>query len=223
MRLLLFDIDGTLLSCGPQVRPWFAGALIETYGTAGAIDGYDFAGRTDPEIVQDLVGDPCPERLGHMRQRYLDALDDHLDATAMRLMPGVRPLLDELVTRDDVVVGLLTGNWERGARIKLARLALGEYFQLGAFAEDGPARRDLPPVALARAQGHTGRVFAATDALVIGDSVHDVACARAHRVPVLAVATSHTPASRLAAAGADRVIPDLTAISADELVSFGVG
>ncbi|MDX1999381.1 MAG: HAD family hydrolase [Thermoanaerobaculia bacterium] len=222
MRLLLFDIDGTLLTCGPQVRPWFADALVAVYGTAGAIDGYDFAGRTDPEIVQDLVGDPCPERLGRMRRRYLDALDRHLDAAAMRLMPGVRPLLDELVTRDDVVVALLTGNWERGARIKLARLGLEPYFRLGAFAEDGPARRDLPPVALSRACQHTGREFGAADALVIGDSVHDVACARAHRVPVLAVATSHTPAARLAAAGADRVISDLTAISADELVSFGV-
>lgn len=222
MRLLLFDIDGTLLTCGPQVRPWFAGALVTVYGTAGAIDGYDFAGRTDPEIVQDLVGDPCPERLGRMRQHYLDELDRHLDADAMRLMPGVRALLDELATRDDVVVALLTGNWERGARIKLARLGLEPYFRLGAFAEDGPARRDLPPVALARARHHTGWEFGAADALVIGDSVHDVACARAHRVPVLAVATSHTPAARLAAAGADRVIPDLTAISADELVSFGV-
>lgn len=223
MRLLLFDIDGTLLTCGPQVRPWFAGALVEVYGTAGAIDGYDFAGRTDREIVLDLVGDDCPERLARMRKTYLDRLDRHLDPAAMRLLPGVRPLLDKLVTRSDVVVALLTGNWQRGAEIKLARLGLASYFALGAFAEDGPGRRDLPPVALARAERHAGRAFRPEEALVIGDSVHDVGCARAHGLPVLAVATSHTPAERLAAAGADRVIADLTTLSADDLVSFGVG
>lgn len=220
MRLLLFDIDGTLLTCGPQVRPWFAGALEEVYGTSGAIDGYDFAGRTDPEIVRDLVGDGCPERLARMRESYLGRLDRHLDPAAMRLLPGVRELLDELTGRGDVLVGLLTGNWERGARIKLSRLGLETYFVLGAFGDDGVCRSDLPPVALARAQAHAGREFNPADAIIIGDSVHDVGCARAHGLPVLAVASSFTPAERLAAAGADRVIASLTAITADELVAF---
>lgn len=220
VRLLLFDIDGTLLTCGPQVRPWFAGALHEIYGTTGDLDGYEFAGRTDPEIVRDLIGDDCPDRLARMRKSYLDRLDRHLDPGAMRVLPGVRELLDALAGREGVLVGLLTGNWERGARIKLARLGLDSYFTLGAFGDDGDRRTDLPPVALARAGAHAGFPVRPGQALIIGDSVHDVGCARAHGLPVLAVASSFTPADRLAAAGADRVIADLKAITPDQLLSF---
>jgi phosphoglycolate phosphatase len=217
MKLVLFDIDGTLLDCGPQVRPLFASALVEVFGTAGDVDGYDFAGRTDPRIVLDLVtaaGVPEGEAragLPRMRELYVERLAGALDRRDMRLLPGVEETLERLAAREDLALALLTGNWEPGARAKLSRFDLNRFFDFGAFGCDGVDRSELPPVALDRAERILGRRFEPAETLIIGDSVHDVTCAQAHGIPCLAVATGRTPAERLRAAGADWVVPDLFA------------
>ncbi len=215
MQLVLFDIDGTILDCGRQVRPLFAAALEDVFGSAGCLDGYDFAGKPDPRIVLDVMtaaGFPA-ERviagLPRVRENYVARLAAGLDRDSMRLLPGVREMLDRLAGR--VATGLLTGNWEAGARVKLDRFALNGYFPVGAFGEDGTDRSDFPPRALERAARHYRREFRAADTLIVGDSLLDVACARAHGLRTLAVATGRTPASALAAAGADWVIADLLA------------
>lgn len=214
-RLLLFDIDSTLVSCGTQVRPLFAQSLIDVYGTAGACDSYDFAGRTDPRSVIDLItatGLPEEEvrqRLPKMRALYLERLEKGLAREEMRLLPGVVDLLERLAPRPDLTLALLTGNWEPGARTKLSRFDLNRFFAFGAFGCDGTDRDELPPVALDRAERQVGRRFHPSEALIIGDSLHDVGCARAHGIPCLAVATGRTPAESLRAAGADWVASDL--------------
>lgn len=215
MRLILFDIDGTLLTCGRQAAPLFYSTLIEVYGTAGPVDGYDFGGKTDPQIVYELMSaaglstDAIGTGLPHVRDLYLDRLDEKLHADGMRLLPGVGETLERLAGRDDVTLGLLTGNWERGARIKLSRFELNHYFPFGGFGDDGIARHELVPAALDRAARSTGRHFAPHEALIVGDTVHDISCAQAHGVPVLAVATGHTQVSVLEAAGANWVAADL--------------
>lgn len=145
------------------------------------------------------------------RDHYLPRLAAALDRNRMCLLPGVESLLARLAPRPDLHLALLTGNWEQGARIKLSRFDLNRYFAFGAFGSDAIHRSDLPPIALARAADHLGHPIAPQDTLIIGDSIYDVACARDHDIPVLAVATGRTPASALTAAGATWVVPDLEA------------
>lgn len=215
-HLVLFDIDGTLLACGRQVGYIFVGALEEVFGGYRRPQGYNFAGRTDEQIVFDLVaaaGMECAEirkRLPEMKRIYFERLEKLLDPAGMVLLPGVVPLLERLQERRDVVLGLLTGNWRRGAVIKLSRFGLGRFFPFGAFGDDAAARRDLVPIALERAAAAAGREpFDADEVLIVGDSELDVDCANAAGVRSVAVATGHTSPERLRAAGADWVFSDL--------------
>lgn len=227
MRLVLFDLDGTLLDCGGQAKPLFAEALVEVFGASGDVAGYDFSGRTDPRIVVDLMtgaGRPLDEvlrRVPAVRDRYLDRLERGLRPERVRLLPGVLDLLEALAARDDVTLGLLTGNWRRGAEIKLAPHRLGRFFGFGSYGDERLDRDELPPIAWRRAEESTGRRFGPHDTLIVGDSLLDVACARAHGIPCLAVATGRTPAPALAAAGAERVVADLEGLAPEALVVAG--
>jgi phosphoglycolate phosphatase len=131
------------------------------------------------------------------------------------VLPGVEALLARLAARRDVTLALLTGNWEGGARVKLSSAGLDGYFGFGAFGDDGIERRELPPVALERARRARGVGAALDRVLVIGDTRHDVDCARAHGLAVLAVATGREDQASLRAAGAHWVtatlerLPDL--------------
>ena len=226
MRLLLFDIDGTLVRCGPQIGPIFMGALKRTFGQTGNVSAYDFGGRTDTEAVIDLMtgaGIPRVEvetRLDEVRSHYTDLLE-RLDPAQMRLLPGVVELLEELADAEDTCVGLLTGNWEVGARAKLAPFGLNRFFDFGAFGEDGVRRNELVPVAVRRAAERTGVAVGPADTVIIGDTVRDVACGEAHGVPVLGVATGFTPDHRLHEAGADWVAPDLRHATARRVLLDG--
>lgn len=226
MRLLLFDIDGTLVRCGPQIGPIFMGALKRTFGQTGNVRAYDFGGRTDTEAVIDLmtdVGIPRDEvegRLAEVRSHYADLLE-RLDPEQMRLLPGVVELLEELAGVEDACVGLLTGNWEIGARAKLEPFGLNRFFDFGAFGEDGVRRNELVPAAVARATERTGAAVAPADTVIIGDTVRDVACGEAHGIPVLGVATGFTPDHRLQEAGAEWVAPDLRHATARRVLLDG--
>lgn len=219
MRLILFDIDGTLLECGPQVRTVLTDTLVEVFGRLVNMDRYDLSGRTDPRIALDLLMEAglsereILPRLPEVRTNYAAKLERELDRQCMRLLPGVSELLETLARREDIVLGLVTGNWEPGARTKLSRFDLNRFFDFGAFGCDGVERSDLPPVALERAERITGRRFLPEETLIVGDTIHDVTCAKAHGIPVLAVATGRTAAETLRKGGADRVVADLTEIA----------
>ena len=214
-QLILFDVDGTLLRCGRQVGFLFVEALEEVFGGYGKLEGYSFAGKTDSRIVIDMVratGRDEEEillKLPAMRERYFDKLERGLRRDGMRLLPGVQELLERLSARDDVLIGLLTGNWRQGAEIKLSRFDLNRYFAFGAFGDDAVDRRDLVPVALERAAALGGETFTPRRTLIVGDTELDVDCARSAGAWSMAVTTGFTDAERLAAAGADWVFPDL--------------
>jgi phosphoglycolate phosphatase len=214
-RLILFDIDGTLLLGGPRLRQWFGQSLQAVYGLAGDIDGHSFSGKTDPQIVTELMigAGLSKERvfglLPDLKEVYLGRMRSELTAEDMTLLPDVVSVLSHLEEASDVMLGLLTGNWEGGARSKLDCFDLNRFFPFGAFGDDHDDRTDLPPVALERAFLMGARHFTPEETLIVGDSPRDVACARAHGIKVAAVATGYTPMEHLRAAGPDWVLSGL--------------
>jgi phosphoglycolate phosphatase-like HAD superfamily hydrolase len=208
MRLVLFDIDGTLLTDGGAARESFTEALDAVYGFRGTVRRYDFSGRTDPQIARMVLGDYGLSRdevdagLPRLWERYLAALERNAPGR-VRELPGVRVLLDSLRADDGIVLGLLTGNIERGARLKLAGAALNEYFPFGAFGSDSANREELPPVAIARAAAATGHRVRERDVVIIGDSIYDVRCGVPHSATTIAIASGKTPAEALRAENPD--------------------
>ena len=216
MQLILFDIDGTLVDCGGQARIAFADALTHVMGKTGALASYDFSGKLDPRIVVDLLmsmgftRDEALRRMPEVRAAYLERLERTLNVEKMRLLPGVGDLVESLAARDDVALGLLTGNWEQGGRIKIGRFDLNRYFPFGSFGDDAFHRNDLPPIALKRAADTHGLEFAAKDTIIIGDSLMDIECARAHGIRCMAVATGKTDPALLAADNPEWLVDDLS-------------
>jgi len=215
LRLILFDIDGTLVLGRGGLRGWFGEALVEVFGASGDLDGYDFAGKIDPQIVTDLLagaGVPTAQieaGLPHVKAAYLNRLQTRLTADHLELLPHVREVLERLQQRGEVTLGLLTGNWELGARTKLACHDLNRFFRFGAFGDGQRHRSDLPPLALERAAAVAGERFSVAQTLIVGDSPLDVECARLHGIRSAAVATGRVPRAALELAGADWVVSNL--------------
>jgi phosphoglycolate phosphatase-like HAD superfamily hydrolase len=204
MRLVLFDIDGTLLTTGRAARDAFADALVEVYGYDGDVDRYDFSGRTDPQIASmilrdtGLSDDAISASLPQLWAHYLGGLARNVPGRA-RVLPGVVPLLEALAADERAMLALLTGNIEPGARLKLGDAGLNDYFPFGAFGSDSAKREELPPIAAARAHARSGRRFDGRDIVIIGDSIYDVRCGVPHAARTVAVASGKTPRAMLAA------------------------
>jgi phosphoglycolate phosphatase-like HAD superfamily hydrolase len=218
-RLVLFDVDGTLLSSGRRGLGAFSEALRRTYGTDGDVASYRFEGKLDPVIVLELMqGAGIPEAVVTERRAaalalYLDLLEEALAAEPPSLKPGAAELIDRVAASGSVVPALLTGNVHRGARIKLTAAGLWGRFRFGVFGDEADLRVDLGPIALARALELTGRPFAPSETVVVGDARADVECGRAIGARVVAVATGRTPAEELRAAGADVVLPSFADVA----------
>ena len=217
MKLVLFDVDGTLLTANGAGRRALDRALRDVYGTAGPIDAYDFRGGTDPQIIRDLLrqaglGDQviAADEMAVYR-RYEALLEAEIgDGRGVTLYPGIRDLVETLAARDDVVVGLLTGNIEAGARIKLRPTGLWPHFRLGAYGSDDADRTRLPLVAANRAERLVGRAFRGQDTVIIGDTPRDIGCARAFGATAIAVATGWHSIEDLTVHRPDHVFADLS-------------
>jgi phosphoglycolate phosphatase-like HAD superfamily hydrolase len=213
--LILFDIDGTLVLTGGAGGRAMSLAFEETFSVRDAFNGMSMAGRTDAWILADgVIAHGLPHdasSLARFHDAYIRHLLVELEKPGARkgVMPGVRDLLDALAGRDDVYLALLTGNYEAGARIKLEYFDLWRYFACGAFGDDAPNRNGLVPKAIARVAACGGPLFSAADAVVIGDTPLDVACAAVTGARSFAVATGSHSVEDLQAAGADVVMQDL--------------
>jgi len=207
-RLVLFDIDGTILSAGRAARASVLAALDRVYGWCGSAELHDFSGKTDPQIIRELiresVGDErCESQLTDALDAYLEELGRRLSPEAVVAKPGIPELLARLAGEPNVTLALLTGNLERGARMKLEPPGFNSYFPFGAFGSDSADRYELPAIAVSRAEDRTGRRFEGKSVVIVGDSVHDVACGRSLGVRSVAVATGPTRRERLEAEGPD--------------------
>ena len=217
-RLVLFDIDGTLLVTDGAPRRAFHRAMLEVYRTAGPIATHAFDGKTDPQIARELLtqaGLPSAavERgLSALWSAYLRELSVEFAQPGSRttVLPGIVTLLSALEGHTDVLLGLLTGNIEEGAMLKLATAGIRNTFRIGAYGSDCEQRDGLPGVAVARARAAVGIEFARGEIVIIGDTPSDVTCGRGLGARAIAVATGRFQQAELREAGAAAVFPDLS-------------
>ncbi|MHC4415792.1 MAG: HAD family hydrolase [Planctomycetota bacterium] len=222
--LILFDIDGTLLLTHRAGACSMLDAAREMFGEAFTFDGVEIAGRMDPLIWADAarvngIADPHAhhDRFRAVYARHLARRLHHNHKVTV--LPGVRPLVAALDAIDHVQLGLLTGNYPETGRLKIEAAGLDpDMFAVAAWGSDAPTRRDLPGVARARHARRTGTPVGPDDTIIIGDTPHDVDCARAHGCRCLAVATGPYSRRELEACGADLLVDDLS--QTDEILSW---
>jgi phosphoglycolate phosphatase-like HAD superfamily hydrolase len=213
--LILFDIDGTLLrSEGAGVQA-MQDAAADLFGPSFSFQGIEIAGRLDVLIWRDAcrrngIPDPEPDH-ARFREQYAARLRQRLASGArVTLMPGVTALVEALRRRGSCTLGLLTGNYPETGRMKLAAGGLDpSLFTIGAWGCDGGSRRDLPPVAMRCHRERSGGELAPDQVIIIGDTPHDIDCARAHGCRSIGVATGSFSVEALIDSGADLAVSDL--------------
>jgi phosphoglycolate phosphatase-like HAD superfamily hydrolase len=213
--LYLFDIDGTLINTGGAGSKAMKGAFAGIWGRRDAFDGIEFSGRTDRAILRDALrrmgqaderfDNPFVHDLQRFKRAYFRRLRITLQECDGRLLPGVVELLEAMKSDDSATVALGTGNFRTGAAMKLRHYRVWDYFCAGGFGDRAESREDMIGEAL-----RACRPFGAHDTVfVIGDTVHDMACAKAHGAVAVGVTTGPADAATLEAAGADVVLETL--------------
>ncbi|MFG0329724.1 MAG: HAD family hydrolase [Phycisphaerales bacterium] len=223
--LILFDIDGTLYKGNGSGRAAFLRAGAAVFGEPFTDEGVAFSGRLDPLIFADLIAanrrDHCNEKLAEARALSHAFLKEHHATREFNhsACPGTIELVERLRSRNDLTLGVLTGNWPENGRIKLESVGFDpDWFPVSVWGMDGPTRNDLPPVACSRYLEMRGEPVAVERVLVVGDTIHDIACAKVNGCRSLAVATGGGSWEELEAAAPDRLVPDLS--ETDDLIEW---
>ena len=225
MILYLFDIDGTLLHARRSGSTTFGAVFSDHHGVADATRGMRFGGKTDPALIDEMFTarlgrPPTPAEHAAFLDAYLARLRAHLAANGVDVLPGAVDALAYLAARPGVLLGVATGNVRAGAEAKLAAGGLAGYFGFGGYGCDSALRAELVAAAIARgrerAQGNEIR-----EVVVVGDTIHDIAAARACGAVACAVATGSDPAEVLGEAGADAVLAAMTELPAWHAARFG--
>jgi phosphoglycolate phosphatase len=213
-RLLLFDIDGTLIHSGGAGVHALKSAFTERFGIYDDLHDIEIAGMTDSGIVVSILKKhgiaATNENVSAFLDSYVHFLSLELPRRVGKLLPGVLELLEKLKSRPHLVLALLTGNVSRGAQLKLEHYGVWHFFEFGAFADDHHDRNRLGTVARARAMEKHGRQFSASEIDVIGDTPRDIACGKAFGARTIAVATGTWNHDQLAKYQPDFLIDDLS-------------
>jgi len=212
--LLLFDIDGTLITSGGAGERALRAGFRERFGIDDDLKNVEIAGCTDSGIAGAMLRShglrDTPENIASFIDGYLTHLATELPRAGGRLLPGLPALLELLKPRPGVVLALLTGNVERGAQIKLVHHGVWHFFEFGAYADDHHDRNELGPFAQRRASERHGVEIPPERIFILGDTPHDVACARAIGARVIAIATGKFSRAELAECAPDFLFDDLT-------------
>jgi phosphoglycolate phosphatase-like HAD superfamily hydrolase len=223
VRLVLFDIDGTLLHSGGAGVKAFARAFASEFGAHDGTERLKFAGRTDVSIVREFFShhqiEASPENFARFFKAYLFWLEQIIRECEGGACQGVMEFYHALeILPQPPLVGLLTGNIREGARIKLQHYNLWEKFPFGAFADDDEDRDRIAAVARQRGGERFGRPLRGEEILVIGDTPMDIRCARAIDAKALAVATGSFSVEELLTHRPDWAVPDLSRITVQEVL-----
>ena len=218
MFTVLFYIDGTILNCNNAGRASLIQATKEVFGTIGRMEKIDFQGKTDPVILKEsleIMGfshSDIEEKSDLLKQRYFVHLEENIRKYEVILFPGIVEILEALSRMDDVIVGLLTGNFYESARIKLDSHGLNKFFEFGAFGDDAPVRNLLPAVAKRRITEIYGIDIDFNDTFIIGDTIYDIRCARYAGAVSVAVGTGWADVETLLNENPDHFFNDLSDI-----------
>jgi phosphoglycolate phosphatase len=212
-RLLLFDIDGTLVSTGGAGVVALKRVIEKRYGVKDDLDDIEIAGRTDSGIAASILKkygtNEADGNVTRFLDEYLSFLKQTVSTTDGKILPGMSEILKQMKAKPDRVLGLLTGNVKRGAELKLQHYGLWDFFEFGAFADDHHDRNQLGEFARARAEEKHGHDFDAAQIDVIGDTGHDIACGKAFGARTVAIATGSWSREQLAAHKPDFLFDDL--------------
>lgn len=222
VRLVLFDIDGTLVHTGGAGVKAFAKVFANEFGAHGGIEGMKFAGRTDVSLVREFFGlhDIPASRANFERffERYVHLLYEILGHSRTEECPGVRELIADFQgLSEPPLLGLLTGNIRLGAEIKLRHFGLWDFFETGGFADDHEERDRIAAAAKRRGERVLGRKLSGREIVVIGDTPLDIRCGRAIGAQVLAVATGGSRLEELRGHQPDWAVADVRGLRAAEL------
>jgi phosphoglycolate phosphatase len=213
MHVILFDIDGTLIDSGEAGSRSLNLSFAELFSIGNAFQGISMAGKTDTEIIKEGMqkhGISAEGNFEFFISIYLEHLRKEIDNKKKHVKPGIYELLEELTAIGDIQLGLLTGNIESGARIKLEPFDLNKYFPTGAFGSDDEDRNKLLPIALSRFEERCRRKIRVNESVIVGDTPRDVQCAKIYGARSLGVATGSYSIDELKEAGADYVMKDLS-------------
>lgn len=195
IKAVLFDIDGTILNCNSAGRTSLIQATKEVFGTIGRMEKLDFQGKTDPVILNEslhMMGfseEDIQNKTDILKERYFVHLSENIHKYEVIVFPGILELLTRLSDMDNIALGLLTGNFTESAKIKLSSHNLNRFFRFGAFGDDAPVRNLLPEIAKRRMDELFCRDISFKDTFIIGDTIHDVRCARYAGAVSVAVGT----------------------------------
>ena len=213
-RLLLFDIDGTLITSGGAGEWALRDAMKTRFGIDEDLGGILLAGATDKKIAVAMLEKhgltPSAENITALLDEYLSHLETRMPKHDGRILPGMIELLEVLAKREEAVLALLTGNVVRGAEIKLTHYGVWHHFEFGAFADDHHDRNELGKFARARAHDRHGIEFSPEKIYVIGDTPRDIECGRAIGAKTVAIATGHYSFEELAEHTPDFLFQDFS-------------